>query len=115
METVGSLLSLRPDQISEIFKSVDKNKNHQIEFSEFCTAALDQELVLQQRNLKQAFKALDIDRSSGISKDELRTIFVNCADDCSHIEDGVWQKIEQRVGLDSRGELKFNEFEAYMK
>ena len=113
--TVRSLLHLESDQITEIFNKVDRNRSGQIEFSEFCQAALDQDFLLQEDNLSQAFKALDRDNSGGISKTELLEVFGECESDASHIDQGVWAKIQERVGLNEDGELQYQEFKDYMK
>ena len=68
MKTVRSLLHLEEGQINDIFTDVDRDSDNQIEFSEFCQAALENDFLLQEQNLSKAFKLLDTDNSGGISK-----------------------------------------------
>ena len=68
MKTVRSLLHLEEGQINNIFTEVDKDSDDEIDFSEFCQAALENDFLLQEQNLSQAFKLLDKDNSGGISK-----------------------------------------------
>ena len=75
MSTVQRLIHLRQDEIEEIFRSVDKNGNGEIDFSEFCQASLDSQCLLEKENLRKAFDAIDLDGNGGINREELNKVF----------------------------------------
>ena len=57
----GEKTFLLDEEIDEIFDRVDKNNNGQIDYSEFITCAANISQLTSEKQLKAAFKALDLD------------------------------------------------------
>jgi Ca2+-binding EF-hand superfamily protein len=55
------------DEIDKIFDLVDTNNNGVIDYSEFITSAANLNQLMSEKQLKAAFKALDLDGSGEIS------------------------------------------------
>ena len=59
-----------------LIDSIDMNKDGQIDWDEFMTAATNRyRLVMNEENLRTAFNVLDIDGNNTISLDELKVCF----------------------------------------
>ena len=61
-------------EAERIFNNIDIDKNNYIEFSEWCTAAMDKRIMLSDEKLKAAFDIFDINGDGSISYDELKLI-----------------------------------------
>ena len=61
-------------EAERIFNNIDIDKNNYIEFSEWCTAAMDKRIMLSDEKLKAAFDIFDINGDGSISYDELKQI-----------------------------------------
>jgi calcium-dependent protein kinase len=62
------------EEAERIFNNIDIDKNNYIEFSEWCTAAMDKRIMLSDEKLKAAFDIFDINGDGSISYDELKQI-----------------------------------------
>ena len=56
----------------EIFRLIDADADGYIQFSEFCTATIDRDLILQPFKIKAAFQALDGDGNGFVTFNELQ-------------------------------------------
>jgi len=70
-------------------KSLDKDGNGYIDYTEFITGAIDKATVLNIENLTAAFQLLDADGSGSISIDELKAAF----DSHGEKDEGLWKEI----------------------
>lgn len=60
---------------NNIFKLVDfGQRDHQVKFSEFCTAFMDHNKILSQHMVKAAFKLLDVNGDGFVSFEELNLV-----------------------------------------
>lgn len=93
MEKVfGSLKGSAKDN-QELIKSLDKDGNGVVDYSEFITAAIDKVSVLNRDNLKAAFNMLDTDNSGSITVDELKAVFDTHGDK----DEAMWRQIMDEV------------------
>ena len=61
--------------ILELFDQLDSNKNGYIEYSEFSNACINIQSLLNDKNLKEAFKAIDSDSDGKVSLNEMKGFF----------------------------------------
>lgn len=62
-------------EFEEIMVDLDKDCNGVIDYSEFLTAAINKNQLINARNLKIAFQMIDRDHSGQITIDELKNVF----------------------------------------
>lgn len=102
---------LAQGEVDRIFELVDVDKNGEIEFSEFVTATVSRDKLLQDEKLKQAFRVYDKDDSGSISVDEIRdTLGVG-----KRISVEAWNEIVKEVDANGDGEVSFDEFKIMMR
>ena len=102
---------LAQGEVDRIFELVDVDKNGEIEFSEFVTATVSRDKLLQDEKLKQAFLVYDKDNSGSISVDEIReTLGVG-----KKITLEAWNEIVTEVDSNGDGEISFEEFKTMMR
>ena len=85
---------------------VDSNKNGYIDYSEFLSAAMSKEIILDKERMESAFKAFDSDGSGGISSEELKLMVGGDG----NIGDQVWKELIKEVDTDEDGTIDLNEF-----
>lgn len=61
-------------EVDRIFRLVDTDNSGEIDFSEFVTATVDRNQLLQDEKLKAAFSVYDKDNSGSISIDEIKAV-----------------------------------------
>jgi calcium-dependent protein kinase len=74
-------------------KSLDKDGNGFIDYTEFITAAIDKAAFLNRDNLRAAFQVIDTDNSGNITIDELKAVFDTHGDKDARL----WQDIMSEV------------------
>lgn len=62
-------------EYTDLMKSLDKDGDGYIDYTEFITGAINTSTILNMENLTAAFKILDADDSGHISLEELREAF----------------------------------------
>lgn len=80
---------------AELMKSLDKDGNGYVDYTEFITAAIDKVAFLNRENLKNAFQILDSDNSGMITVDELKAVFDNNNDK----DETLWKEIMAEVDV----------------
>lgn len=98
------------NEVEKILCLVDLDQNGFIDYSEFLTASLKKETIMNKRNLEFVFKMFDIDGSGAISADEIKKIL---GEDVV-AADGVWREIISKVDQDGDGQIDLKEFKDMM-
>ena len=98
-----------------IFQNIDNDHNGYIEHEEFIRAAINPNIFLKENYLKFAFNYFDMDRSGGISIDEISKKFTqNSRNKESKIEKDL-KKIFSKIDVNNDGTLSFDEFGMMMR
>ena len=74
MSEVKSELNISEEEVSRIFRAVNKSQNGQINFPEFLQASLDCNIIVKEETLQQVFKYLS-KGTDGISVRHLSEVF----------------------------------------
>ncbi|CAD8143599.1 unnamed protein product [Paramecium octaurelia] len=96
------------DEVERILEIIDINRSGQIDFSEFCMAAMNQEKLLSVQRVEQAFKIFDQNGDGFISKKELEAIMGDLGDD-------VWNQILTDCDNNGDGQISHEEFVKMLK
>ena len=94
MSEVNDLLSIDPENISGVFRAINKSGNGQIDFPEFIQASLDCNIIVKQENLEKVFRML-AKGDEGISAEKLKAAFGSSPE--MQINDSEWYKVIQNV------------------
>ena len=104
----------------KVVQSIDTNDDGLIDYDEFMTAASDRVKLLNDQNLKNAFKVLDASGDGFITAHELQEAFMrgNMKNDLPSrgikFNEKYWQKLLSKIDTDKDGQISFEEFKAYM-
>lgn len=110
-ETKNGLIKLNKekninnDEIDLIFKGIDTNNSKKIEYTEFISAALEQNKFIKEEKLINLFKMLDKDGTGKISKDEIKKILNN-----EDIDEEELKQFIIKFDLNEDGEIDYYEF-----
>ncbi|CAD8152055.1 unnamed protein product [Paramecium pentaurelia] len=96
------------DEVERILQIIDINQSGQIDFSEFCMAAMNQEKLLSVQRVEQAFKIFDQNGDGFISKKELEAVMGDLGDD-------VWNQILTDCDNNGDGQISYEEFVKMLK
>ena len=97
------------EEIADILKGVDIDKNGVINYTEFIAATLDQKGLLTSESLiKDAFQLFDKNNDGSIDHNELRSTLAGVEGDLLDVE--VWEDILKECDLDGDGKVSFDEF-----
>lgn len=111
MADLTQLFSLNENEIKEMLRNADVNKDDRVDYTEFVTAAFDKQKLLNKENLDKVFKMLDADGDGKISRQELQSVFGT-----SQLEEGeaTWLEIMEQVDTDKDGFISYEEFNEHM-
>lgn len=98
------------EEVDRIFALVDVDHSGEIDFSEFVTASVNKDNLLQEGKLKSAFEYYDKDGSGSISVDEIKDV-LGVGKNISH---EVWDQVVLEVDENGDGEVSFEEFKTMM-
>lgn len=99
------------DEVDRIFELVDVDHSGEIDFSEFVTATVSREQMLQDDKLEAAFKVYDKDGSGSISTEEIKDI-IGVG---KKIPTSVWEEVVMEVDANGDGEVSLDEFKTMMR
>ena len=97
--------------VQKILNEVDSDKNGYIDYSEFLRANVDIRKIVNEENLKNAFKMFDLDNSGKISSEELGRIL----DGENFNNNSLWEKIIKDFDINGDGEIDIEEFGMLLK
>ena len=101
------------DNLSEIefnnlVDEIDQDNNGFIEYHEFLRAAVNQQKMLDENNLKRAFQKLDENKDGCLSSNELKVLLGNT-------ENVILDQILKKIDLNSDGQVSYVEFVELMR
>ena len=103
---------LSDDEVDDLYSHVDMNGDGIIEYSEFAVAAINEDILLRDENLKKAFSFFDKDKDGFISRGDLVKVMASFGG--KSVEDSIIDKIMNQIDTDDSGRIDFNEFRASM-
>ena len=96
-------------EINDIFKSIDLDNSKRIDYTEFISAMMEQNMYCEEEKLINTFKMLDKDNSGKISKEEIKKALNN-----EKIREKELQNFIKKFDLDGNGEIDYFEFVSCM-
>ena len=93
------------EKISNIFKRVDTNDNNKLDYTEFISSIIGQDIYLNKKRLKEVFDHLDENKNGKITKINLKNVL--------KLEDNCLNKFDylmEQIGKEKDDELNFDEF-----
>ena len=117
-EFIKGYRKLFPDQTPEavderatqIFEQADTDNSGSIDFSEWCTATINQNQLLNEGNMRAAFALFDKDGGGTIEAAEIASIL---GQDVTS-DDAVWREVISEVDQNDDGMIDFDEFQTMM-
>lgn len=110
MRRFGQKISERSAR--ELIRSVDIDKNNEIDFTEFLTLMKSRISRDPNYELRMAFDMIDSDGNGTVSISELRALMRKCN---QYLTEEEIDAIMRECDVDGNGELDFEEFQALMK
>lgn len=108
METMaGNFGTHKVNEYKELMRTLDKDGNGVIDYTEFITGAIDKVALLNKKNLLSAFKMIDQDNSGLITVDELKAVFDTGGD---KKDNSLWIEIMKEVDQNGDGQISYEEF-----
>ena len=93
------------EELSELFKSIDVDKNGKIDYTEFLAATLQKKMYLKEERLYEAFCNFDLDGCGKITKEELMNVLKSDPSQESEIEN-----IIKSIDKNGEGSINYKEF-----
>ena len=113
---ISDYFNMREVDVRKILRATDTDKDGQIDFTEFLTAAFDKSKLLSEENLKRAFDFFDKDRSGTLTKEEIMEAL--CASDInipkSVNSEDFWGDLMASVDKNNDGVITYEEFHEKM-
>lgn len=95
------------ERADAIFQNADVDKSGAIDFSEWCTATISQNQILNEDNMRAAFALFDKDGGGSIDASEIAAVLGHSITD----DDAVWQEVVREVDSNGDGRIDFEEFQ----
>jgi calcium-dependent protein kinase len=96
---------INDDELCELFKSIDVDKNGKIDYTEFLAATMQKKIYLKEERLYEAFSMFDKDGCGKITKEELMEVLK--ADKSQELE---VENIIRQVDKNGEGSINYKEF-----
>ena len=93
------------EELCELFKSIDVDKNGKIDYTEFLAATLQKKTYLKEERLYEAFCNFDLDGCGKITKEELMNVLKSDPSQESEIEN-----IIKSIDKNGEGSINYKEF-----
>ena len=91
--------------ISKIFQKLDTNENDKLDYTEFISSIIGQDIYLNKNKLKEVFEHLDENKNGKISKINIKNVL--------HLEDDSLTKFDylmEQIGKGKNDDINFDEF-----
>lgn len=105
-------LQMPQEDLDDIFRSIDFNKDGQINYSEFLAATVDKKKALTLQNLTFAFHHFDVDNSGYITEAGLAEVFHR---EGRHMTQELIHDIMKQADPLNKGKISFEDFTKIMK
>ena len=66
--------TISDQEVNELFAKVDADNNGSVDYSEFVVACMSEKKLLNEKNIKAAFKMFDADGGGSITKEEIKKV-----------------------------------------
>ena len=93
-----------------IFENADTDNSGAIDFTEWCTATISQNQLLNESNMRAAFALFDKDGGGTIEAAEIASILGQDVNS----DDAVWREVISEVDQNDDGMIDFDEFQTMM-
>ena len=93
------------EELCELFKSIDVDKNGKIDYTEFLAATLQKKMYLKEERLYEAFCNFDLDGCGKITKEELMNVLKSDPSQEKEIEN-----IIKSIDKNGEGSINYKEF-----
>ncbi|CZT98189.1 calcium-dependent protein kinase 1 [Plasmodium falciparum NF54] len=93
------------EEVDNILKEVDFDKNGYIEYSEFISVCMDKQILFSEERLRDAFNLFDTDKSGKITKEELANLF-----GLTSISEQMWNEVLGEADKNKDNMIDFDEF-----
>ena len=93
------------EELCELFKSIDVDKNGKIDYTEFLAATLQKKMYLKEERLYEAFCNFDLDGCGKITKEELMNVLKSDPSQEREIEN-----IIKSIDKNGEGSINYKEF-----
>ena len=104
---ICNYFNMEEPDVRRILRSADSDKNGEIDFTEFVTAAYDKRKLLSETNLKKVFAMLDVNDDGFISKEEIMEALggseLNLPESVQNSTDDFWGEIMASIDSDKDG------------
>ena len=100
------------DEIEEILKSCDTDKNGKINYTEFIAASLDSIIINNISKIEKAFKLFDRNGDGSINAKELEEVLTG--EGIQVIDKTIFSDILKECDLNEDGKVDFEEFQKWM-
>ncbi|SBS80526.1 calcium-dependent protein kinase 1, putative [Plasmodium ovale] len=97
------------EEVDNILKEVDFDKNGYIEYSEFISVCMDKQILFSEERLRGAFNLFDTDKSGKITKEELANLF-----GLTSISEKMWNDVLEEADKNKDNMIDFDEFVSMM-
>ena len=94
-----------------MFNDADVDGSGEIDFGEWCTATINQQELLNEPNMRAAFKLFDKDGGGSIEAAEVAAILGHNI----KLEEQVWTDVINEVDINGDGQIDFEEFTVMLK
>jgi calcium-dependent protein kinase len=103
---------LSPAELDQMIAKLDANRDGQVDFTEFVTAAYDRQKILNRDNIKIAFDLFDIDKNGFITKEELQSVFGAQLTSPKAVKEfeAQWAQILKECDASNDANISFDEF-----
>lgn len=103
----------------KLLEDIDTDKDGRIDYGEFISAAFDSSKVINDENLKIAFKLLDSDENGYIDANELKRVFSHSnlggiPSNRLNLPENFWDRMIAKADTDQDGKVSFKEFKDHM-